>query len=112
MGFLTIVGYILLFILCLSVLIVVHEAGHFAMAKAFNVYCLDFSIGFGPALFHRKRKNGETYFSIRAFPLGGYVSMYGEGVELPDGVEVPSERSFENIKKWKNLRSLISFANN
>ena len=108
MGFLTIIGYILLFILCLSVLIVVHEAGHFAMAKAFNVYCLDFSIGFGPALFHRKRKNGETYFSIRAFPLGGYVSMYGEGVELPDGVEVPPERSFENIKKWKRI--IILFA--
>ena len=108
MAFLSIVGYILLFILCLSVLIVVHEAGHFAMAKAFNVYCLDFSIGFGPALFHRKRKNGETYFSIRAFPLGGYVSMYGEGVELPEGVEVPPERSFENIKKWK--RVIILFA--
>ncbi|MBO4682542.1 MAG: RIP metalloprotease RseP [Bacilli bacterium] len=108
MAFLSIVGYILLFILCLSVLIVVHEAGHFAMAKAFNVYCLDFSIGFGPALFHRKRKNGETYFSIRAFPLGGYVSMYGEGVELPEGVEVPPERSFENIKKWKRI--IILFA--
>ena len=102
------IGYILLFILCLSVLIVVHELGHFAMAKAFNVYCLDFSIGFGPALFHKKRKNGETYFSIRAFPLGGFVSMYGEGVELPEGVEVPPERSFENIKKWKRI--IILFA--
>ena len=108
MTFLSILGYIVLFILCLSVLIVVHEAGHFAMAKAFNVYCLDFSIGFGPALFHKKRKNGETYFSIRAFPLGGYVSMYGEGVELPEGVEVPPERSFENIKKWKRI--IILFA--
>ena len=108
MTFLSILGYIVLFILCLSVLIVVHEAGHFAMAKAFNVYCLDFSIGFGPALFHKKRKNGETYFSIRAFPLGGYVSMYGEGVELPEGVEVPPERSFENIAKWKRI--IILFA--
>lgn len=108
MAFLSTLGYIVLFILCLSVLIVVHEAGHFAMAKAFNVYCLDFSIGFGPALFHKKRKNGETYFSIRAFPLGGYVSMYGEGVELPEGVEVPPERSFENIKKWKRI--IILFA--
>lgn len=59
MTFLSILGYIVLFILCLSVLIVVHEAGHFAMAKAFNVYCLDFSIGFGPALFHKKRKMGK-----------------------------------------------------
>lgn len=108
MAFLSVLGYIVLFILCLSVLIVVHELGHLTMAKAFNVYCLDFSIGFGPALFHRKRKNGETYFSIRAFPLGGYVSMYEEGVELPDGMVVPPERSFEGIKKWKRI--IILFA--
>jgi len=108
MGFLSVLGYIVLFILCLSVLIIVHEAGHLAMAKAFNVYCLDFSIGFGPALFHKKRKNGETYFSIRAFPLGGFVSMYEEGVELPPGVEVDPSRSFEGIKKWKRI--IILFA--
>ena len=108
MQVLMIIGYILLFILCLSVLIVVHELGHLAMAKAFNVYCLEFSIGFGPALFHRKRKNGETYFSIRAFPLGGYVSMYEDGVELPEGVEVDPSRQFNAIKKWKRI--IILFA--
>lgn len=93
--------YILLFILFLSILIVVHEAGHLTAAKIFKVYCLDFSIGFGPAFFHKKRKNGETYFSLRCIPFGGFVSMYGEGVELPDGQEVPITRSLEGIRKWK-----------
>ncbi|MCD8209898.1 MAG: site-2 protease family protein [Coprobacillus sp.] len=70
--------YIIIFIIALSILIIVHELGHFAMAKAFHVYCFDFSVGFGPAIVHRKRKGGETYFSFRCVPLGGYVSMYGE----------------------------------
>ena len=76
MDFLMTVLYILLFIVLLSVLIVVHELGHLVAAKAFNVYCLEYSIGMGPLLFKKKRKGGETQFSIRAIPFGGYVSMY------------------------------------
>ena len=100
--------YILLFIVFLSTLIIVHELGHLAAAKAFNVYCLEYSIGMGPLLFKRKRKNGETQFSLRAIPFGGYVSMYGEGVELPEGVEVPPERSLNNIKWWKRAIILVA----
>lgn len=92
---------IVLFIFSLGVLIVIHELGHFSMAKLFNVYCQEFSIGFGPALLHKRKKGKETSFSIRAVPLGGYVSMYGEGVELEDGVNIPEERSLEGIKRWK-----------
>lgn len=102
--------YILLFVFCLSVLIVIHEAGHLAAAKIFNVYCFEYSIGFGPLLFHKKRKNGETYFSIRAIPFGGYVSMYGEqDPKLIDPeLEVSPDRSLMNIKKWK--RAIIMSA--
>ncbi|MCR4562196.1 MAG: site-2 protease family protein [Bacilli bacterium] len=99
---------ILVLVLMLGILISTHELGHLVMAKCFNVYCLEYSIGFGPRLFHTKRKGGETEFSIRAFPLGGFVSMYGEGVELPDGVEVPPERGLEAQKPWK--KSLIMLA--
>ena len=108
MEFLQTVLYILLFIVFLSTLIIVHELGHLAAAKAFNVYCLEYSIGMGPLLFKRKRKNGETQFSLRAIPFGGYVSMYGEGVELPEGVEVPPERSLNNIKWWKRAIILVA----
>jgi membrane-associated protease RseP (regulator of RpoE activity) len=99
---------ILILILMLGILVSSHEAGHLVMAKCFNVYCLEYSIGFGPKLFSKKRKGGETAFSLRAFPLGGYVSMFGEGVELPDGVAIPTERSLEGIAKWK--RALITIA--
>lgn len=94
---------VILFIVALSVIIAIHELGHLSMAKLFNVYCQEYSIGFGPTLLKKKRKGGETYFSIRAIPLGGYVSMYGEGMKLEDGVEVPPERSIEGIKKWKKI---------
>lgn len=93
---------ILLFIVSLGALITIHEAGHFSMAKLFKVYCHEFSIGFGPAILHKRKEGKETYFSIRAIPLGGYVSMYGEdGQELEEGLTLPPERSIEGIKKWK-----------
>ena len=101
-----IILHILLFILCLSVLVVIHELGHLAAAKAFGVYCFEFSVGFGPALFRKKRKRGETYIAIRSIPFGGYVSMYGENEndtsELHDGIEnIDPKRSLANVKKWK-----------
>lgn len=100
---------ILIMIVILGVEISIHEAGHLAMAKLFKVYCFEYSIGFGPKLLHVKRKKGETYFSIRAFPVGGYVSMYGEADGIPDGMQAPpKERSLLGIKRWK--RALIMSA--
>ena len=100
--------YIVLFVVFLSLLIMIHELGHFTAAKIFKVYVQEYSIGFGPALIHKKRKNGETYFSLRVIPFGGYVSMYGEGVELEDGVQVDQSRSLDGIKKWKRAIILVA----
>ena len=100
--------YIVLFIVFLSTLIIVHELGHLAAAKAFNVYCLEYSVGMGPLIFKYKRKGGETQFSLRGIPFGGYVSMYGEGIQLPDGVEVPESRSLHGIKWWKRAIILVA----
>lgn len=99
---------IILFFVALGVLVTIHELGHFLVAKLFKVYCSDFSIGFGPKIIKIKRKKGETRFSIGIIPLGGYVSMYGEGVELPDGVNVPKERSLEGIKRWKRILIMLA----
>ena len=99
---------IILFIISLSLLIVIHELGHLSMAKLFNVYCQEFSVGFGPALIHKRKQGKETYFSIRAVPLGGYVSMYGEDVELEEGVVIPPERSLDGIKRWKKAIILVA----
>ena len=101
--------YILLFILCLSTLIMVHEAGHLATAKIFKVYCFEYAIGFGPKIFSFKRKGGETVFSLRAIPFGGFVSMYGENDTLPEGHEpIDESRSLNNIKKWKKCIILVA----
>lgn len=108
MSFILNILYVFLFIFCLSVLVVVHELGHLSMAKAFKVYCLEFSVGFGPTIFSRKRKGGETTFSLRSIPFGGYVSMYGEGVELPEGTQIPESRSLTGVKKWKRAIILVA----
>lgn len=101
--------YILIVIVMLGILIAIHELGHLATAKMFKVYCFEYSIGMGPKLFSKKRKNGETYFSIRGVPFGGYVAMYGEPGAVPDGFEEPpAERSLESIKKWKKAIILVA----
>ena len=64
------------FILVLGVLILVHEWGHFIVARLFGVRVDVFSIGFGPRLFGVKR--GATDYRISAVPLGGYVRMAGQ----------------------------------
>lgn len=100
---------ILEIIIILGVLISIHEAGHLSMAKAFGVYCFEYSIGFGPAIIHKKRKKGETYFSLRAIPLGGYVSMYGEDEGAPEGYDAPDpSRSLNAIAKWKKCIVLVA----
>lgn len=102
MQFLQTIFNILMFLISLSLLVMIHELGHLASAKIFNVYCADFSIGFGKALFHKKRKNGETYFSLRTIPFGGYVAMADDEGETPDGTFVPKARTINGIKKWKS----------
>lgn len=64
------------FIFMLSVIVIIHEFGHFMVARHYGVFCREFSIGMGPALYQKQGK--ETIFSIRAIPFGGYVMMAGE----------------------------------
>lgn len=91
---------VLSFILVLGVLIFVHELGHFLLAKAFGVKVLKFSLGFGNKLIGRQW--GETEYLISAFPLGGYVKMYGEH----QGEDVRPEdenRSFSRKTVWQRF---------
>lgn len=119
--------YLLLTLLLLSIMVVIHELGHFLFAKLFKVKVLEFSVGMGPAIFttgkkKKKDKNtdktefGETFnatgtdektvleqdsektaFSIRALPIGGYVSMAGED----DASDDPN--AFHKKKVWQRL---------
>ena len=70
---------IIVFIFVLGLVILIHELGHFVMAKRANILCHEFSIGMGPILWS-KRIN-ETLYCIRAIPIGGYVMMAGEEIE-------------------------------
>ena len=70
---------ILAFILILGIIVLIHEGGHFFFAKKAGILCYEFSIGMGPLIY--QKKIGETYYSIRAIPIGGYVSMAGEEIE-------------------------------
>lgn len=95
-----IVFYIVLAILFFSLLIFVHEFGHFFTAKLFGVQVNEFSLFMGPAIW--KKQIGETQYSIRCIPIGGYCAMEGE-----DG-ESENPRAFTNAKVWKRLIILIA----
>ena len=95
------------FILILGVIVLVHEFGHFIFAKMFGIYVYEFSIGMGPKIFGKKRKNknDETEYCIRAIPIGGFVSMAGE--EVDDDKSVPKDKKMYSKKPWQ--RFLIMF---
>lgn len=86
---------ILIAILFFGLIIAFHELGHFIFAKLFKVQVNEFSLGMGPAIF--KKKKGETQYSLRLLPIGGYVSMEGEDEDSEN------ERAFCNIKAWKRF---------
>lgn len=92
------------FAIVLGLLIFVHEFGHFIWAKFFGVKVLKFSLGFGPKLV--SRQYGETEYLISAFPLGGYVKMFGENPgELAEECLSPGElkRSFATRPVWQRF---------
>ena len=70
---------LLYFIIVLSILIFVHEFGHFLVARLAGVKVITFSLGFGKKLLSFKR--GETEYAVSAVPSGGYVKMLGESTE-------------------------------
>lgn len=70
---------IIVFALILGIIVLLHEGGHFIMARRAGIMCYEFAIGMGPVIYSKKK--GETVYSIRAIPIGGFVSMAGEEVE-------------------------------
>ncbi len=72
---------LLIFALVLGIIVGIHELGHFIFARKANVLCREYAIGMGPKLW--KKKKGETVYSLRAFPLGGFCAIAGEEEE-PD----------------------------
>lgn len=85
---------------CMAILI--HEFGHFLVAKVCHIKVNEFSIGMGPSLFHRQKK--ETKYSIRALPIGGYVAMEGEDEHSDD------LRSFQKRPIYQRMLVILAGA--
>ena len=91
---------ILIALLFFSIIIMIHELGHFLVARATGIYAEEFSIGMGPRLL--KISGKETVYSLRALPIGGYVRFLGEDEDSSD------PRAFNNAKVWKRFLVIIS----
>ena len=94
--------YILIAILIFGVLIAVHEFGHFLAAKACGVRVNEFSIGMGPQLFHKTK--GDTEYSLRLLPIGGYCAMEGEDEDSDD------DRALGRQVWWKKFIIFVAGA--
>lgn len=97
-GIFTAIAAIIIF----AVMIFVHELGHFIAAKSLGVKVIEFALGMGPKII--SKKIGETIYSLRLVPIGGFCSMEGEDEEAK------SERSFSSKKPWMRLIILVAGA--
>lgn len=92
--------YLIIAILFFGLLVSIHEFGHFAVAKACGIRVEEFAVGMGPAIFSRQK--GETKYSLRCIPFGGYCAMTGEDGESED------PRAFVNQAAWKRFLVLAA----
>ena len=84
---------ILILFIMLGLIISIHEFGHFIAAKKSGVHVDEFSIGMGPLVFKKKPKNSETTYSLRLFPIGGFVAM---AEKEEKGSKIKKDRVLEN----------------
>lgn len=87
---------ILVFIITIAFLVLIHELGHFSVAKLFGVRVEEFAFGFPPKLWSKKK--GETEYSFNLLPLGGFCRLYGE-----DGKHQKNNRSYGSKTWWQKL---------
>lgn len=93
---------LVIIVLVFGLCIIIHEFGHFITAKKSGVQVDEFAIGMGPKLFSKTR--GETMYSLRLLPIGGYCAMLGEDVSSED------PRAFCNIGVWKRILIVVAGA--
>jgi len=93
---------ILAAVFCFGVIIFIHEAGHFFVAKKSGIRVLEFSLGMGPKLI--QKKHGETKYTLRLFPIGGYCAMEGEDDDSKD------PRAFRRAPVWKRMLVTVAGA--
>ncbi|MBE7076782.1 MAG: hypothetical protein E7374_02690 [Clostridiales bacterium] len=97
-------GYIIVAILVLLLMVLIHELGHYVAGKILKFKINEFSIGFGPKIFQKTKKNGEKV-TLRVLPLGGYCAFEGETED-----DLNNPEAFNNQKPWKRLIVLFAGA--
>ena len=97
---------ILITILILSVVVIVHEFGHFILARKNGVFVKEFSIGFGPRIISRVSKKSGTRFSWKVIPFGGSCMMLGQYEDEEDGTD--DERSFDKKSVWARMSIVLA----
>ncbi len=102
MGILTAIALIVIGVLLFELIILFHEGGHFIAAKKSGVQVNEFALGMGPKIFGFKK--GETQYSFRLLPIGGYCAMEGEDDESDN------PRAFTNAKVWKRMIIIVAGA--
>lgn len=96
------------FIVILSIIIVVHEFGHFLFARLSGTHVYEFSLGMGKKIYSKKSKKSDTEFCIRLIPLGGFVQLAGEDEEFDKENKIDKKKSMNS--KTGIQRFLILFA--
>ncbi|MGI6038195.1 MAG: RIP metalloprotease RseP [Limnochordia bacterium] len=96
------------FIFVFGTIVFFHEMGHFIVAKLVGIKVYEFSLGFGPALL--SFKGGETYYSLRLLPLGGFVKLAGMDPSLSEEEAIPSDdpRSFYAKPIWQRMATIAA----
>ncbi|GIS22206.1 MAG: putative zinc metalloprotease [Gammaproteobacteria bacterium] len=90
--------YILSFLVLISIIVFIHELGHFTFARLFGVRVIDFSIGFGRSI-KSWQTNSETIFNLRILPVGGFVQMKGENISNDEN----EQDSFASKKYYQKM---------
>lgn len=98
------IGYFFVALICLMLMIMLHELGHYTFGRIFKFKINEFSIGFGPKLFGKTNKKTGELFSVRAVPLGGYCAFAGEDEEGE------SEADFNKRPVWQRIIVLFAGA--
>ena len=96
---------IIVFIIVLTIIVAFHEFGHFLLAKLNGVYVYEYAIGMGPKIFSFKK--GETEYSLRAIPFGGFCQLAGEDLDEDDAKKVAKNRRLQNKKPWQRFLIMV-----
>jgi regulator of sigma E protease len=99
--FLSILGFLIAF----SILVLVHELGHFWVAKRNGIKVEEFGFGLPPRIWGKKK--GETLYSLNAIPVGGFVKLFGEHAS-DGGSEAKNDRSYAGKSKWVRTKVLVA----